>query len=131
MSEAQAEAQESLFRPSKRRKLVRRKQDDEIMDESTPLQTPPPGQPDKTGDLDEEATEREEGNEQPLRQRKLIGTKRGGIGFSSSAVQRNTSNQQESSDGQALVPVRNASEMANSRFMAPTGQITSTDDKHM
>lgn len=129
---------EPIFRASKRRRIVRRKQDEDAFDDSTPLQTPPPLQVTSQSLLGEATqnvtniADESAQNDAPIRQRKPVTSKRGGIAFSSSGKQRDLNdNKQDSDEGQALVPAINVSEIANSRFIAPTGQIVSTDDKHM
>lgn len=129
---------EPVFRASKRRRIVRRRQDGDASDDSTPLQTPPPIQVTSQSHPDEATQDVTTINDEsaqngaPIRQRKPTTSKRGGIAFSSSGKQRDLNdNKQDSGEGQALVPAINISEIANGRFIAPTGQVVSTDDKHM
>lgn len=70
--------------------------------------------------------------EQVLRQRRPLVARRRGIGFSTSSTPKAIATTNEAVDASsALVPIESTAELATGRFVAPTGHIASTDDKHM
>lgn len=121
-----------VFRAHKRRKVFRKRvDDDDEQDGDTVIPTGPAAAPD--GDKDEvEAEAKEAAAVQRLR--KPTATRRGGVGFSSTSESRRlggdsgaTSANNTDAPGTPLSAV----EHAQARFVAPTGHIASSDDKHM
>lgn len=121
MPDDPAPATEPLFRPSKRRRIGRVKRDE---DEDEEAPTAPSDQQHAVADVHE--TEETAPTKSVIRQRKP----KTGIAFSNSTLPR-VAHDGDNGQGQALVAVPDAVEIAHSRFMAPTGQVAATDDKHM
>ncbi|KAI4716669.1 hypothetical protein E4T48_07147 [Aureobasidium sp. EXF-10727] len=117
--------EEPVFRASKRRKVYRkRRDDDETSDGDTATRTVA----DNKQHHEAEAESRE--GSVFVSHVRPLGSRKGGVAFSSS---RNTNDSGTNSvvDTNAPPTPLNAVEHAQARFVAPTGHIASADDKHM
>lgn len=134
---------ESMFRASKRRKVMRKRPTDDDGDDQISSRTPVSAHPTDNGAVlsaaetptNGEVQEEEDQDayaEQVLRQRRPLVARRRGIGFSTSSTPKAMAVTSEAVDASsALVPIESTAELAAGRFVAPTGHIASTDDKHM
>lgn len=133
---------EPMFRASKRRKVMRKRANDDSSDQAS-SQAPISARPTdiavalsapETSTYQERVTEEEQGGpaEQVLRQRKPLGARKRGIGFSNSITPRASATDDATEAGSsAMVPTETTVEFAASRFVAPTGHVAITDDRHM
>lgn len=126
-----------VFRSNKRRKVFRKRPDDEVDGNETALSIKSPSSPaqsdriiNKVENEDDHRQEAEFG-----RHRRIAAARRGGIAFSTGRTQRaaprGVANDDES---QALVPITadvNVVDEAVGRFVAPTGLAVQRDDRHM
>lgn len=116
-----------VFRPSKRRKVFRkRRDDDEISEDGLATQTRPATTADNKQHREAEAETRDGG----VSLVRPLGSRKGGVAFSSSRT-ANDSGTSSVVDTNAPPTPLNAVEHAQARFVAPTGHIASADDKHM
>ncbi|KAH0372410.1 hypothetical protein KCU65_g1094, partial [Aureobasidium melanogenum] len=112
-----------VFRPSKRRKVFRkRRDDDETSEGDVATQTG------STTTVEKKQQETEA--ETPLNYVRPLGSRKGGVAFSSTRT-ANDSGTSSVVDTNAPPTPLNAVEHAQARFVAPTGHIASADDKHM
>ncbi|KAG9674988.1 hypothetical protein KCU95_g9335, partial [Aureobasidium melanogenum] len=112
-----------VFRPSKRRKVFRkRRDDDETSEGDVATQTESATTADKK--------QQEAEAETSLNYVRPLGSRKGGVAFSSSRT-ANDSGTSSVVDTNAPPTPLNAVEHAQARFVAPTGHIASADDKHM
>ncbi|GAB7357146.1 hypothetical protein MBLNU459_g7939t1 [Dothideomycetes sp. NU459] len=136
---------ETLFRASKRRKVTRKRHNDDDSDDQLPQPASATAHPiDLTGtssaaveprtvrggpeDEQQDATTWE----RVFRQRRPLGARMRGIGFSTSTAPKPSPDASNVVDrSSAVVPTENAVELATGRFVAPTGHVVSSDDKHM
>ncbi|KAH0388006.1 hypothetical protein KCU92_g1347, partial [Aureobasidium melanogenum] len=117
-----------VFRPSKRRKVFRKKRDhDELSDDDVATQTGPATTADNK-QPEAEAETRDGGVS--LSYVRPLGSRKGGVAFSSTRT-ANDSGISSVVDTNAPPTPLNAVEHAQARFVAPTGHIASADDKHM
>ena len=122
-----------VFRAHKRRKVFRKRadeDDDNDADTITPTGPAAVADGDKDGEVEAEAKE----TAAVQRLRKPAATRKRGVGFTSTSESRRlggdsgaTSANNTDAPGTPLSAV----EHAQARFVAPTGHIASSDDKHM
>lgn len=112
---------EPIFHAAKRRKVFRRRADDEEQSHSAPVGTSHNAQ----------TSEEKDGvEERPVFSRARVGgARKHGIAFSSSGPPRMVEDEQNTQV--ALVPTTQESTPANGRFVAPTGRVGPVEDKHM
>lgn len=138
MDQANDLPSEPKFRANKRRKIYRRRADEEDGGH-TALVAPnatndaPEASVVSLHDADDEAAAKATRRADMPIPKRSAPSRRGGVGFSSSHAQRPVRAEYEG-DNLALVPTdtsTGAVDFASSRFMAPTGQAVVKDDKHM
>ncbi|KAK6000774.1 hypothetical protein QM012_003499 [Aureobasidium pullulans] len=118
-----------VFRPSKRRKVFRkRRDDDETSEGDVATQTGSAAAADDKQHGKAEA-ETKDGSVS-LSYVRPLGSRKGGVAFSSTRT-ANDSGASSVVDTNAPPTPLNAVEHAQARFVAPTGHIASADDKHM
>lgn len=118
-----------VFRPSKRRKVFRkRRDDDEISEGDVATRTGSATTADSKQQGESEAETRDGGVS--LSYPRPLGSRKGGVAFSSTRT-ANDSGTSSVVDTNAPPTPLNAVEHAQARFVAPTGHIASADDKHM
>ncbi|KAG9572718.1 hypothetical protein KCU77_g18140, partial [Aureobasidium melanogenum] len=117
-----------VFRPSKRRKVFRKRRDhDEISDDDVATQTGPATTADNK-QPEAEAETRDGGVS--LSYVRPLGSRKGGVAFSSARTANDSGTSSVVDTNVPPTPL-NAVEHAQARFVAPTGHIASADDKHM
>ncbi|KAH0344282.1 hypothetical protein KCU81_g4865, partial [Aureobasidium melanogenum] len=112
-----------VFRPSKRRKVFRKRREDDETPEGDVAT-----QPRSATTVEKKQQEAEA--ETPLNYVRPLGSRKGGVAFSSTRT-ANDSGTSSVVDTNAPPTPLNAVEHAQARFVAPTGHIASADDKHM
>ncbi|KAK4982057.1 hypothetical protein LTR66_009513, partial [Elasticomyces elasticus] len=119
---------EPLFRAPKRRKIFRRRFEDEPERDSIETSESSPKSP--TQETQSPTANRTQ--ESIARLRKLRSSRRAGIVFSTSEQRHN---QTASPDVSAIPvtarPAQTVEDMAGARFVAPTGQVGQVEDRHM
>ncbi|KAK4956096.1 hypothetical protein LTR28_005967 [Elasticomyces elasticus] len=119
---------EPIFRAPKRRKIFRRRFEDEPERDSIETSESSPKSPTKetqspTANITQESI---------ARLRKLRSSRRAGIVFSTSAQRHHRTASPDASATPATVrPVQTVEDMAGARFVAPTGQVGQVEDRHM
>lgn len=141
--EEHAPASEPLFRASKRRKIIRKRRDDEEGEDGHMAPRSPPGdapintleavaseEPSNPVEAEDSAS-----SNRLIRQRRPAGSKRGGIAFTSSVAHKRSEHDSpvdtETNDQQALVPAAQNIEQISSRFTVPEGNTRRVDNKYM
>lgn len=129
---------EPLFRASKRRKVFRKRPDeDEIVASVAPASSSAfPNEPSRTylapDDVEDANTVTEASRGGLVKHRRIGQVRRAGVGFSSG--QATSVAVEEGDDNLTIVvaePNPSTLDMSASRFMAPTGQAAVKEDKHM
>jgi hypothetical protein len=109
------------FRASKRRNVFRKRRDHDDDGKASDGD-------ESTQDASAEADTRERESSTAQRQIRTLNTRKLGVAFSSTSTRIVHDDNADNSN--ALTPA-NPVEHAQARFVAPTGHIASTDDKHM
>jgi len=141
MADRHAQSEEVVFRSSKRRKIFRKRPDEEHDNQTetkqheVPEQSPAlPAVSQEYNDTDEDRQGEEvssASNTAPFRRHHA--NRKAGVGFSNSRTQR-TVQSQEPDERREIArqdPGETASTAGMSRFTAPSGQVVVKDDKHM
>ncbi|KAG9828440.1 hypothetical protein KCU98_g14203, partial [Aureobasidium melanogenum] len=117
-----------IFRPSKRRKVFRKRRDDDETSEGDVATQPGSATTADNKQQEAEAETRDGGVS--LSYVRPLGSRKGGVAFSSTRT-ANDSGTSSVVDTNVPPTPPNAVEHAQARFVAPTGHIASADDKHM
>jgi len=134
MTDISEDTPQILFRAAKRRKLYRKRIDEEDVDDTPAIndQNEPTDAPQATNDAGdtEESESPATTMAEILKKRKLVKLRRAGIEFSNSAHSSAPRTPQPNALASAE-PEMTASELAASRFTRQTGVVADAQDKHM